>query len=176
MGLVTQGQNEGMSLVGIMPPKSTIYDVVLLVHIGVGIIALISMVVSSVAARSLRKAHAGAPWPQGGARYFSPGPDLVGRTLYLIPLSGAALIGLSHQAITYHDAFVVIGLLLWALVAVTAELAVFKPGDRLRALLEANAEAPSDDGWRRDTTAIGRGADLIVLLVVVATVMMIAQP
>ncbi len=165
-----------MPLVGIEPPRSTVYDLMLLVHIGVALIALISMVAASVAARSLRKTPAGQPWPQAGARYFSPGPDVVGRLLYLIPLSGVALIGLSHRAITFHDAFVIVGLVLWALVAATAELAVFRSGDRLRTLVGSTADAPSDDLWRRDATAIAHGVDLIVLLVVAASVVMIAQP
>jgi len=165
-----------MPLAGIVPPKSTVYDLMLLVHIGVALIALISMIAASVAARSLRRTPAGQAWPLAGARYFSPGPDVVGRTLYLIPLSGAALIGLSHRAITLHDAFVLVGLVLWALVAATAELAVFRPGDRLRTLVGSDDRAPREDLWRRDATTIALGVDLVVLLVVAASVVMIAQP
>jgi hypothetical protein len=165
-----------MPLGGIVPPKSTVYDLMLLVHIGVALIALISMIAAGVAARSLRRTPAGHAWSQGGARYFSPGPDVVGRTLYLIPLSGAALIGLSHHAITFHDAFVIVGLVLWALVALTAELAVFRPGDRLRALVESGDRAPSEELWRRDAAAIALGVDVVVVLVLAASVVMIAQP
>jgi hypothetical protein len=165
-----------MPLVGIEPPKSTVYDLMLLVHIGVALIALISTVASGAAARSLRKASAGAPWPQAGARYFSPGPDLVGRSLYLIPLSGAALIGLSHGAASYHDVFVMIGLTLWVLVALIAELAIFRPGDQLRLLIDAGPNAPSDDAWRRRVSSICLGVDAVVLLIVGAAIVMIAQP
>jgi hypothetical protein len=163
-------------LFGAEPPSSKTYDLVLLVHVALAMVALIGLISSAAAARSLQTSQPGRAWPASAARYFAPGSDLVGRVLYLIPLSGAALLGMSQGAYSISDAFVGIGLGLWVLVALLAELAVFATSARLRRTVAASPIAPEDEGWRRDAVVLRWGVDGVVLLIVAASVLMVAQP
>ncbi len=62
-------------------------------------------------------------------RYFRPGANWAGRTLYGVPVFGFALIRASGHAFGADDGFVVIGLVLWLSAAVLAEVLVW-PGER----------------------------------------------
>jgi hypothetical protein len=163
-------------IAGIAPPSSKAYDLVLLVHVGLAVVALVSTIAAAASARSLERAHGGGPWPVAGARYFSPGHEIVGRSLYLIPITGMILIGISRGAVSVSDAFVEIGLVLWLIVALVAERAVFAPAAVLRRLVASTPTVPTSDEWRRSAVTLRWGVDAVILLVLAAAAVMVAQP
>ena len=165
-----------MAVFGIDPPSSKAYDLLLLVHGGVALVALVSIVASAVAARAVERTRSGEPWPPSALRFFSPGEEIAGRTIYLVPLTGIALIASSRGSVSASDAFVQIGIGIWILAAVVAEVAVFAPGSALRHLLASTPTAPADHSWRRPAVRLRWGVDLVALLFVVAAVIMVAQP
>ncbi len=60
-------------------------------------------------------------------RYFRPGVNWAGRALYGVPVFGFALVAASDGAFDAGDAFVAVGLVLWLVAAVLAEVVVW-PG------------------------------------------------
>jgi lysylphosphatidylglycerol synthetase-like protein (DUF2156 family) len=165
-----------VAVFGIDPPNSKAYDLLLLLHGGVALVALVSIVASAFAARSVERARPGEPWPPSALRFFTPGPEIAGRSIYLVPLTGVALLASSRGSVSATDAFVQIGIGLWILAALVAELAVFAPGSALRRLLASSKEAPEDDGWRRPAVRLRWGVDIVALLIIAAAVVMVAQP
>jgi len=165
-----------MHLLAIDAPSSKGYDLLLLVHVAVALVTMVAVISSSVAATSLRRAAPSGPWPPGGARYFAPGRELAGRTLYLIPVTGASLIGISQGAASFGDGFVGIGIVLWLAIALIAERFVFAPAARLRRTIASSSVVPVEVGWRHDAATLTWGVDTIVALLLVAAVVMVAQP
>jgi hypothetical protein len=157
-------------------PSSKAYDVVLLVHVAFGVVAVVASVASAAAARSLERARPDTEWPASAVRYFSPGPEIAGRSLYVIPLTGVLLIGIGRGTVSFHDAFVQIGLGIWLVVAVVAERSVFAPAVELRRTIASCARVPADDAWRRAAVRVRWGVDVVVVLVLFAAVIMVAQP
>ena len=165
-----------LELVATSPPRSATYDIVLLVHILVAIGAIVTLVSSYVAAAAIGKVARGASWPSSAARYFRPGPDVVGRIVYLIPVTGFALLGLSHHAFSLATPFVGIGLALWVVAAVVAELFVFRPAGRVAEVVASSATAPTDELWRRQLPVMRWSIDVVLLLVVTGAIVMLVQP
>jgi cbb3-type cytochrome oxidase subunit 3 len=157
-------------------PHTAAYDVLLLVHVGVALVGFVSLVASYVAAMNLQRAVPSQPWPAAGARYFSPGPDVAGRFLYLVPLTGAALIGSSQGAFGFGQAFVVIGIVIWLVGIVLAEAFVFGPARTIRMAVAASPTVPEDDEWRRLAGRLRWAVDAIGLLLIAAVIVMVAQP
>lgn len=157
------------------PPQSIAFDLVLIVHVGVALVAAVVLMTSYGAARSLSAARSGAAWPEATARYFTPGPEIAGRVLYLIPLSGAALLGMSQHAFDIGDTFVWLGLALWLVAVGAAEHLVFAAGRRLRRQI-ADGVVPDDGSWRADGASLCRGVEIAMALLIVAAVLMVAQP
>jgi hypothetical protein len=150
-------------------PAGPGFDVVLLLHVVVAVVALGSVVVSGVQSGRLLAAGDGA-LPPGVGTYFTPGVNWVGRTLHAVPLLGLALVGLSHGAYGFGDAWIQWGIGLWVAAAAGAE-AVLWPAEReVQAALAVSARV------RRPcrTTVLAAGA--LTALMVAAIVVMVAQP
>ena len=155
---------------------SAAFDIVLIVHVLVAVIAVIVVVAAYVAATSLGKTAAGAPWPEGAGRFFTPGPDVAGRVVYLVPLTGFALVGLSHGEFSLADPFIGVGTLLSVIAIVVGEWLVFPATTRLGELLAESSAAPTSSTWRSDLARLRWGVDVLVLVVLIAAFVMVAKP
>jgi len=155
---------------------STTFDLVLIVHVLVGVVAVVVLGAAYVAAAGLGRVAAGEPWPDAAGRFFTPGPDLAGRTVYLVPLSGLALVGLSRGEFHLDDPFVSAGLALAAGVIAIGEVLVFPASTRLGRRVHGSGTAPSDGAWRADLSRLRWGVDAMVLGLVVAAILMVAKP
>jgi uncharacterized membrane protein len=106
--------------------------------------------VAAGSALALRRVLArGGPVPEALARYFRPGVNWAGRTLFLVPVFGVALLLMSGGRWGLSDTWVSTGLAGWALVALVAEGALWPEERRLQdvvAALAAGARSPGDDG------------------------------
>ena len=156
------------------PPVGAGFDLLLLAHVACVIVGLGAIVVSGVQARRLLAVPAGAPVPASLLRYFRPGTNWVGRTLFGVPLFGFALLADSGGAFDLGEGWVAIGLALWALAALSAEGLLWPAERRIQAALgDAAAAAGPLRAPARRITAV---AALLVVVLVTASVLMVAQP
>ena len=163
-------------LLAVSPPRSAAYDVLLLIHILVGLGVIVIMISTYVAAMSLSSTHTGDVWPPQARRYFTPGPQIVGRSIYLLPVTGFAMLGLSQGAFSTSTPFVVIGLVLWVVAAVVAEICVFAPSARIAEVVRDETVVPTPGSWKRDVALMRWSIDAVVLVVVIAAIVMLVQP
>ncbi len=70
-------------------------------------------------------------------RYYAPGTNWAGRTLYGVPIFGFLLLGLSHGAYGLDQGWVMSGLGLWAAAAGGAEALLWPTERRIGVLLDA---------------------------------------
>ena len=161
-------------LLAASPPRSALYDVVLLLHVGVVVVTVVVLISAFDAARALLANPAGGDIPQTTTRYFRSGREIAGRAIYLIPVTGLALLGLSKGAFGFGDPFVGAGITLWILAAGAAEHMVFRPGAQLRSDLHG-AEKIHEE-WRGPSRLLVRGVGVVLGLAIVASLLMIIQP
>jgi uncharacterized membrane protein len=106
-------------------------------------------------------------------RYYRPGVNWAGRTLFLVPVLGVALVAMSRGDWSYGEGWVLGGVLLWAVAAVLAELVLW-PGERALQDAAGQSVAPADLGGR--CLSVAAAAGLIAAALVAATVIMVAKP
>ena len=106
-------------------------------------------------------------------RYYRPGVNWAGRTLFLVPVLGVALVAMSRGDWSYGESWVLGGILLWAVAAVVAELVLW-PGERALQDVAGQSITPADLGRRCRSVAAAAG--LIAAVLVAATVIMVAKP
>jgi uncharacterized membrane protein len=165
-------------------PSGAAYDVVLLLHVACVVVGMVTIATAAATARRLgRLAGTASPLPEPLRRYFRPGVNWAGRTIYGIPVFGFALLGMSHGAYAITDAWVLSGLLLFVVVALLAEGVLWPAERRLQhavtaagtpaavTLPPARTETVTADAARMERAASGA-----LVLLVAATVLMIAQP
>ena len=170
-------------------PDGAAFDVVLVLHVVCVVAGLVTVSTAAATARRLgRLVRNGAPLPEALRRYFRPGVNWGGRTIYGIPVFGFALLALSQGAYALGDGWVLGGLFLFLVVALLAEGMLWPAERRLQQALAAAGppsagpdtgtgtatavpEAVADDAARMERAAIGA-----LVLLIVATVLMIAQP
>jgi hypothetical protein len=162
-------------LLAASPPRSALFDLVLLLHIGVALVSLVVMTTAWGAARSLAASPPGGPWPGAAARYFRPGPEIAGRALWLVPVTGLALVGMSRGAYELSDPFVLVGIVLWIVIAAAAEHLVFSSSASLARLIAAGP-VPEEPAWRRPLRRVRQGAELAAVGLVAAALLMLVQP
>ena len=167
-------QNGDMLIAG-SPPPSTTFDLLLLLHVGVVMVGAVVMATLWSAARSLTSCQASTPWPEGATRFFRPGPQLAGRSIYLVPLTGATLVGVSRGAFHFGDTYIWMSLVLWVIAAGAAEHLVFSSAAELARVIHAGP-VPADSSWKELITRARLGVDLVAGALVVATILMVAQP
>lgn len=112
--------------------RSDLFDVVLLCHVVAAVVALGTVVATLVAAARVRAAHQGTV-AAGVVRYFSPGTNWAGRSLYAVPLLGVALVAMSKGADSFDDTWVQLGFGLWVAATVLAEGILWPAERRLQA-------------------------------------------
>jgi hypothetical protein len=169
-------------------PSGAAYDVVLLLHVACVVIGIVTVATAAATARRLgRLAGTASPLPEPLRRYFRPGVNWAGRTIYGIPVFGFALLGMSHGAYGITDAWVLSGVVLFVALALLAE-GVLWPAERRLQRAVATAGTPAaglepapappalTETVTTDAARMERAASGALVLLVVATVLMIAQP
>jgi hypothetical protein len=94
----------------------------------------------------------------------------------LIPLSGIVLVLVSHESYTFSTSFVVSGSVLWLIAIVVAEVMIFRSASRLRLLISRQSVVPEVTQWSRPVSLLRWGIDVVVVLLILGSILMVAQP
>jgi hypothetical protein len=159
-------------------PDGAAFDIVLLFHVGCVVVGLVTTATAAATATRLRRLlGSSVPLPEPLLRYFTPGINWVGRTVYGIPVFGFALLALSRGADALGQGWVLGGLVLFAGVALVGEGVMWPAERRLQvALTSTDATPPATESLDRDAVAMSRAAAAALVLLVAGTVLMVAQP
>jgi hypothetical protein len=178
--------------------RDAAYDVVLLAHVLAAAVGLGALVVAGANAWVL---HRSGPGSEAVRRYYRPGVNWAGRVLFLVPVLGLLLMAMSHGDWSFSDGWITIGLALWAVVAVAAEMYLWPAERRLQAAVSSltpvtpaegegtgSARAEAGPGLEGGTGS-GAGtalpaeclkvaglATLLSMILVVVAVVMVAKP
>lgn len=149
-------------------PTGPLFDVILLVHVACALLGLASVVVGAVFAARLRKvvaregpaappAETGEPGGDGGAlaplrRYYAPRTNWMGRLLYVVPVTGVALVATSQGYASFADAWLLAGIGLWMTAILLGERVVWSGERQLHELLQRGPDlAPARTGATAST-------------------------
>ena len=159
-------------------PDGPAFDVVLILHVGCVVVGLTTTVVGAVNAARLRTLLSTAtPLPETVRRYFRPGVNWAGRSMYGIPIFGFALLGLSHGAYGLGDGWVVGGLAIFVGVVLLAEGALWPAERRLQVSVPAaGGDAAAEESARRDAASMMAAAIATLALLVAGSALMLVQP
>jgi uncharacterized membrane protein len=150
--------------------RDAVYDIILLAHVLSALAGFGVVVVAGASALALRRP---GPPSQALRRYYRPGVNWAGRTLFLVPVFGVALVAMSGGDWSYSQGWVVGGILLWAVGALAAELVLW-PGERALQAAAGELVPPPDLGRRCLSVAVTAGGVAVAL--VAASVVMVAKP
>jgi hypothetical protein len=149
--------------------RDAAYDLVLLAHGLSALIGIGAVVVAGLCALALIRS---GPSSEALARYYRPGVNWAGRVLFLVPVSGVALIAMSHGDWSYSDGWVSTGLVTWAFVAVVAEMALWPAERRLQV---AVGDPSSAEVLRSQCLGVVVTAAVLFAMLVVAVVVMVSK-
>jgi uncharacterized membrane protein len=156
-----------VSLLVVTHSRDAAYDVILLAHVLSAAVGLGALAIAGANAWALRRS---GPDPEPIRRYYRPGVNWAGRVLFLVPVLGLVLMAMSHGDWSFSEGWIMVGLTLWVLVAVSAEMYLWPAERRLQAAVSAATALSSVDGGgtvagtgetRVDTTAVESGAGSI---------------
>jgi Predicted integral membrane protein (DUF2269) len=160
-------------------PTGALYTILLMLHVLCAVVGFGTMVVTGVEAARARRGPSGAG-AEGVRRYFRPGVNWAGRTLYGVPVFGFSLIEASDGAFRSGDGFVVVGLMVWLVAAVLAEVVVWPGERRIQVELTKGWGGDSDVALARsldrDCRQVAAAAAVLAVLFVAATVIMVGKP
>jgi hypothetical protein len=160
-------------------PDGAAFDVVLLLHVACVVVGLVTMATAAATATRLRRLLGSPlPLPDPLRRYFRPGVNWAGRTVYGIPAFGFALLAMSQGAYALAQGWVLGGLAIFAAVALLGEGVLWPAEQRVQVGLPV-ASAPGGPGGPsldHDATVMARAAVVALVLLVAGTVLMVAQP
>jgi uncharacterized membrane protein len=146
---------------------------------------------AATAGRLRRLLGSSLPLPDPLRRYFRPGTNWAGRTVYGIPVFGFALVAMSDGAYALGQGWILGGLAIFAALAFLGEGVLWPVEQRLQiALARGDDDGGTVDGGRaeadgsevtgrtldHDATVLSRAAVAALILLVAGTVLMIAQP
>lgn len=160
-------------------PNGAAFDIVLLLHVACVVVGLVTTATAAATASRLRRLLGSPlPLPETLRRYFRPGVNWAGRTVYGIPVFGFALVALSQGAYALGQGWVLGGLAIFGAVALLGEGVLWPAEQRLQVTLSASdaGSAPSTDLLDRDATVMARAAVAALVLLLAGTVLMVAQP
>ena len=152
------------------------FDVALIVHVVSGAISVVVLAAAYASAMALGRRKAGEPWLESDRRFFRPGREVGGRSVYLVPVTGFVVLVLSGSEFSMADGFISIGMLLSLVVIALGELLVFPAIGRLRRLVSSSDAAPSSEEWRAELAKARWGIDGIILALVIGAIVMVAKP
>jgi len=159
------------TLVAVSSNRGPAYDLVLLAHVLVAITGFGTVAVAGTYARLLGRPGERTP---SVMRYYRPGVNWAGRTLFGVPVLGLVLIGMSHGAWSITDQWVLIGLSLWTVAATVGEVVLWPAERRLQQLVTSGTDEPALLGSLR-RRVMGCAAGMVAIFVVVMVVM-VAKP
>jgi uncharacterized membrane protein len=139
--------------------RDAAYDLVLLAHVLTAAVGLGAVVLAGAYAWALLRS---GPGSEAVRRYYRPGVNWAGRVLFLVPVLGVALMGMSHGDWSFSDGWILMGLVLWMGVAVVAEMALWPAERRLQQVVVGGAEgsaAGPDAGRATPPVEVGAGAE-----------------
>jgi uncharacterized membrane protein len=162
-------------------PDGAAFDMVLLLHVGCAVVGLVTTVTAAATAIRLRRLLGSpVPLPDPLRRYFRPGFNWAGRTIYGIPVFGFVLLAMSHGAYSLGQGWVLAGLGLFAGVALVGEGAMWPAEQRLQRTVTAGDPAtgtlPATGVMNRDATVMTRAAGAALVLMLAWMIVMVAQP
>lgn len=168
-------------------PDGAAFDVVLVLHVVCVVAGLVTVSTAAATARRLgRLVRTGVPLPETLRRYFRPGVNWGGRIVYGIPVFGFALLAMSQGAYALGDGWVLGGLALFLVVALLAEGVLWPAERRIQQALAAAGAPPAGpepdavstvpEAVIVDAAHMERAAIGALVLLIAATVLMIAQP
>jgi hypothetical protein len=160
-------------------PTGALYTILLMLHVLCAVVGFGTMVVTGVEAARARRGPS-APGAEGVRRYFRPGVNWAGRALYGVPVFGFSLIETSDGVFRSGDGFVVVGLMVWLLATLLAELVVWPGERRIQVELVEGWDADTDvavtRSLDRDCRHVAAAAAALAVLFVAATVIMVGKP
>src|ERR1700684_3980234 len=158
-------------------PDGPAFDIVLLLHVACVVVGLVTTATAAATATRLRRLLGSPlPLPAPLRRYFRPGVNWAGRTVYGIPVFGFALIAMSQGAYALGDAWVLGGLTIFAALVLVGEGVLWPAEQRLQMALAAEGAQPSAETLHRDATTMSRAAVAALVLLLAGTVLMVSQP
>ncbi len=160
-------------------PDGAAFDIVLLLHVACVVVGLVTTAAAAATSARLRRLLGSSlPLPETLRRYFRPGVNWAGRTVYGIPVFGFALVAMSQGAYALGQGWVLGGLAIFGAVALLGEGVLWPAEQRLQvALSESDAASPpTPEVLDRDATAMSRAAVAALVLLLAGTVLMVAQP
>lgn len=163
-------------------PTGAGYSILLLLHVASAVVGFGAICVTGLQASRARRGPAG-PKAAAVQRYFRPGTNWVARAIYGVPVFGFALLAASGGKFDASDTFVVAGLLLWFVAAMTAEWLVWPGERRIQQTVtsdwsdrdEATVRAP-DPALVKECARVASASGLLAVVFVVAVVLMFARP
>jgi uncharacterized membrane protein len=153
--------------------RGAAYEVVVLAHVLAAVIGFGAVGVAGAYALVLGRR---GPQSESVTRYYRPGVNWAGRILFVVPVLGFVLIGMSHGPGGYRlaDAWVMVGLVLWAVAALAAEMVLW-PTER--ELQQRVAAGDWDDAAHRPLTRrLVLTSVALTVVFVAAMVIMVAKP
>jgi uncharacterized membrane protein len=164
-------------------PDGAAFDIVLLLHVTCVVVGLVTTATAAATATRLRRLLGSpVPPPDPLRRYFRPGVNWAGRSVYGIPVFGFALLAMSHGAYSLGQGWVLGGLVLFGGVALVGEGVLWPAERRLQVAVTVTAADPATGTlpanalMNRDATVMARAAGAALVLLVAGTVVMVAQP
>jgi Predicted integral membrane protein (DUF2269) len=171
----------GGRIMAMLPPLPTVvavssnrgaaYDLVLLAHVLAALVGFGTVAVAGIFALILVRR---GPVSESVRRYYRPGVNWAGRILFLVPVLGIVLVVMSRGAWSFADAWIGIGLVLWAGTAMAAEMVLWPAERQLQALVAAGSfDGTEHRALGHRVTAV---AAAMMVVLVVAAVVMVAKP
>jgi len=160
-------------------PDGAAFDIVLLLHVACVVVGLVTTGTAAATATRLRRLLGSpVPLPETLRRYFRPGINWAGRTVYGIPVFGFALLAMSQGAYALGQGWVLGGLAIFAAVALLGEGVLWPAEQRLQNALAPSDVAPDagEPPLDHDATVMARAASAALVLLLAGTVLMVAQP
>jgi hypothetical protein len=163
---------------GVHQPDGPAFDIVLVLHVACVAACMVTVVTSAaIATRLSRLLQARAPLPDALLRYFRPGVNWAGRSVYGIPVFGFSLLALSHGAYSLRHAWVGVGLAILVVVVVLTEATLWPAERRIQASLEAwILDTPVDTSVAQDAKVMAFSAIVALALLVAGSAIMVVQP
>ncbi len=134
-------------------PTGAVFDIFLLFHVSCVLLALISVVVCGVEAVRLSKFFVGnegrepsestlsqSDLPESLVRYYEPNMNILGRTIWGVPVFGVILLAVSQGYFSFKDTWVWIGILGFLIIAGLMESILWPTERKVKALLDTSGE------------------------------------
>ena len=156
--------------------RDAAYDIVLLAHVLSALVGLGALAVAGGYALTLRRSGAGS---EGVRRYYRPGVNWAGRVLFLVPVFGVILVAMSKGDWSYSDTWIMIGLVLWVLIVLAAEMALWPEERQLQAAVadpHAATDPASVEALRARCLRVAVLAAALSVGLVAAAVVMVGKP